>query len=141
VVAAIDCFGKLHGLTLNDRSIKAPEFMNFMDSCNETNGEVPTTMFLDNLRMHHQKVVKARATEHCIDMRYNAAYSPNFNPIEGLWAYAKNQFNRHMINERNFKDRALLYRLVRESIETVPQTYLRNRVRMSIALMRQKLAV
>jgi hypothetical protein len=27
------------------------------------------------LRMHHQKVVKARATEHCIDMRYNAAYS------------------------------------------------------------------
>ena len=53
-------------------------------------------------------------------MRYNAAYSPNFNPIEGLWAYAKNQFNQHMINERNFKDRALLYRLVRESIETVP---------------------
>ena len=74
-------------------------------------------------------------------MRYNAAYSPNFNPIEGLWAYAKNQFNRHMINERNFKDRALLYRLVRESIETVPQTYLRNRVRMSIALIRQKVTV
>ena len=119
-MAAIDCSGKLHGLTLADKSIKAREFFKFIDSCNETNGEVPTTMFLDNLRMHHQKIVKAKAESHCISMRYNAAYSPEFNPIEGLWSYAKNRFNRHMINEQNFKDRVLLYRLVRESIESVP---------------------
>ena len=98
-------------------------------------------MFMDNLRLHHMKIVKEYAVSHCIALRYNAAYSPEFNPIEGLWAYAKRSFSRYMINEHNFKDRALLYRLVRESIETVPQTYLRNRVRMSIALMRQKLAV
>ena len=70
-------------------------------------------MFLDNLRVHHMKEVKAHAASHSISLWYNAAYSPEFNPIEGLWAYAKRNFNRHCIDHSNFKDRDALYKLVR----------------------------
>ena len=46
-------------------------------------------MFVDNLRLHRMKVIVAHATSHSFKMHYNAAYSPIFNPIEGLWAYTK----------------------------------------------------
>ena len=36
----------------------------------------------DNARCHHARIVKAFALENDIELKYNPAYSPEFNPIE-----------------------------------------------------------
>ena len=124
VVAAIDRNGRVIGLTLADGSIGKHQFRYFIDSCTETRGQRTTHLFLDNLRLHHMKEIKEYAAQKSMSLWYNAAYSPQLNPIEFLWAYAKRNFKRHCIHEADFKNRSKLYRLVREAILDVPATYL-----------------
>ena len=72
-------------------------------------------------------------------LRYNATYSPQYNPVEGLWAFAKRIFARHCITNDNFQDVNHMRGLVKKSIDDVPQSYLRNRVLKSLRLMREVL--
>ncbi len=54
-------------------------------------------LILDNLRVHHSKIVKAWAEEHQdkIALFYLPAYSPDLNPDE----YLNNDFKRNMNNK------------------------------------------
>ena len=132
VVAAIDMDGRILSLVLNPKSIKAFSFTEFMDKVAINLNPGPAHMLVDNLRMHHSFIIKAHAKSHGINLLYNPKYSPIFNPIEGLWAYAKRIFSRHCINDTNFNDVGVIFRLVKESIEAVPAAYLRGRIRRSL---------
>jgi transposase len=86
-------------------------------------------MFLDNLRLHHNKDLAAYAKSKDIHFLYNASYSPVYNgAVESLWALAKRNFSRECITSANFEDQDMICRLVTESIAAVPQTYLKKRV-------------
>jgi transposase len=71
---------------------------------------------------------------------YNAVYSPQFNPIEGLWAWAKRIFARHCITGANFNSKKAIRRLVTEAIYEVPDDYLRNRIRRAVDFMKAAVA-
>ena len=48
----------------------------------ESNYKFRRNIVQDNARIHHTKLLKEYTVEKHINMRYNPAYSPEFNPIE-----------------------------------------------------------
>ena len=46
-------------------------------------------VFLDNLNVHKSKKIKKFAQAHGIELVFNAPYSPDYNPIEGVFGLAK----------------------------------------------------
>jgi transposase len=138
VVAAIDMEGNLLGLTLADKSIRYDAFVEFLESCYQQHKTSRWTfLMLDNLRLHHNKSIRSLCHHMRYSLRFNSSYSPVFNPIESLWAYAKRDFARHCITEVNFEDQDHVRGLVRRSIEGVPREYLRKNVRRSVHAMRE----
>ena len=49
---------------------------------------------MDNLRLHYRPAVKAAVESRGAEVCYLPPYSPDFNPIELLWAFVKRQFRR-----------------------------------------------
>ena len=50
---------------------------------------VPVTIFLDNAKYQHCKLVISRAKELGIELMFLPSYSPNLNLIERLWKWIK----------------------------------------------------
>ena len=53
------------------------------------NSMVPVTIFLDNAKYQHCKLVISRAKELGIELMFLPSYSPNLNLIERLWKWIK----------------------------------------------------
>ena len=55
-------------------------------------------LILDNLRLHHSKIVKAWVAEHCdqIELFYLPSYSPQLNLEERLNADLKQEMSKHV---------------------------------------------
>ena len=51
-------------------------------------------LFLDNCRVHHSKKVTKFLLENEINVIFNVAYAPEYNPIERVWAQLKAQFKK-----------------------------------------------
>lgn len=51
--------------------------------------ERPIGLVLDNARIHHAAIVKAKAIELDIHLLFLPPYSPKYNPIEFLWKDGK----------------------------------------------------
>lgn len=48
----------------------------------------------DNARIHHAKIVKEYAKNENVELKYNPAYTPEFNPIELLFNKCKTEFKK-----------------------------------------------
>jgi transposase len=89
-------------------AIKIKEFLIFVEAvADRYNGE-RVSMFLDNLRLHHSRLVATRCEELNIKLVFNAAYASENNPVENLWQLAKRIFRKELISVTNFKDSALI---------------------------------
>ena len=53
------------------------------------NDTLPVTVFLDNAKYQHCKIVKNKAIELGIELMFLPSYSPNLNLIERLWKWLK----------------------------------------------------
>jgi transposase len=53
------------------------------------NETIPISVFLDNARYQHCKIVKEKAKELGIELMFLPSYSPNLNLIERLWKWLK----------------------------------------------------
>jgi transposase len=53
------------------------------------NDTIPVSIFLDNAKYQHCKLVKNRAKELGIELMFLPSYSPNLNLIERLWKWLK----------------------------------------------------
>ena len=51
-------------------------------------------LFVDNLSVHRSRIIQERMEELSIPCIFNAAYSPNFNPIENVFALAKRNYKK-----------------------------------------------
>ena len=49
-------------------------------------------MLVDNLRVHRTDRVVAQAKRSKVELIFNGTYSSEYNPIERLWAWAKQRF-------------------------------------------------
>ncbi len=66
---------------------------------------LPITVFLDNARYQHCKLVCATAEQLHIELCFLPAYSPNLNLIERLWKFVKKQclYSRYYQDFATFK--------------------------------------
>ena len=97
VVGAVDLQGNVLALHTDDRSIKVPQFKEFLEKLRTNCTATPTYVLLDNLNVHHNKEVKELAKSLGFELIFNAAYYSHVNVIERLWCYSKRAFQRKII--------------------------------------------
>ncbi len=83
---------------LYDEAINTDRFIDFLQRVIDSS-EKKVYMILDNLKVHHAKVVKAWTEEHKeqIELFYLPAYSPDLNPDKYLNQDYKQSANRNSV--------------------------------------------
>lgn len=97
MISAITNTGKSM-FALYDEAINTDRFLEFLQKVIDTS-QTKIYMILDNLRVHHTKVVKQWVEKHKdqIELFYLPAYSPDLNPDEYLNQDYKQTANRNNI--------------------------------------------
>ena len=95
MISSITNRGKLRFMVY-EQNMDADLFVTFLERLIKSS-EKKIFLILDNLRVHHSKIVKAWAEEHQsqIELFYLPAYSPDLNPDE----YLNNDFKRNVNKE------------------------------------------
>ena len=70
-------------------SVNQDKFIKFLKKLRAQKPYVKMALFLDQLQVHKTTRVKECAAQLKIPLIYNASYSPNYNPIEGVIGLAK----------------------------------------------------
>jgi transposase len=98
MISAITNTGKTM-FSLYDESIKIDSFIEFCQKVIDSNDGKKVYLIVDNLRVHHAKLVKEWEEEHNdkIKLFYLPAYSPDYNPDEYLNQDFKQTANRNDI--------------------------------------------
>jgi transposase len=69
-------------------------------------------LFLDNLRVHHGRIVGDFARSQELHFIFNAPYSPQFNAIELLWRTVKHYYRKlklkSLIDSKAYDSKALI---------------------------------
>ncbi len=111
MISAITNTGKSM-FALYDESINVDRFIDFMQRVIDSS-EKKVYLIVDNLRVHHAKLVKAWIGEHGdkIAIFYLPPYSPEFNPDEYLNQDYKRNANKEKIplNQKELKENTLVH--------------------------------
>jgi transposase len=51
-------------------------------------------VFLDNLSVHHSKIVRQFMKDKELEVLFNVPYSPDYNPIENVFNILKQKFKK-----------------------------------------------
>jgi len=109
MISAITNTGKSM-FALYDKSINVERFIDFMQKVIDSNDK-KVYLVVDNLRVHHAKLVKAWIEEHRdkIAIFYLPPYSPEFNPDEYLNQDYKRNANKYHIptNQKELRENTL----------------------------------
>jgi hypothetical protein len=97
VVAGVSIEAGLDGFLTHPKSIDSDTFIIFLDNLRESNVGRQITLFMDNCSVHHSKKVTSYIKEHGLIAIFNVPYSPQYNPIERVWAIAKNEYKRRKL--------------------------------------------
>jgi len=110
MISAITNTGKSM-FALYEESINIDRFIDFMQKVIDSNNKKKVYLIVDNLRVHHAKLVKAWIEEHekQIAIFYLPPYSPEFNPDEYLNQDYKRNANKNNIptNVKELKENTL----------------------------------
>ena len=98
MISAITNTGKSM-FALYEESVNIERFIDFCQKVIESNNGKKVFLIVDNLRVHHAKLVKAWEEEHKdqIKLFYLPAYSPDYNPDEYLNQDYKQSANKYEI--------------------------------------------
>ena len=102
--------GIKHFETLNGSS-NTEHFLRFLQSMGPSKTK---TIVMDNVRFHHSKAIKDFCHSTGVLLLYTPPYSPDFNPIENVFAYIKSMWRRS-----NKKD-------IEATLKAVPVTIFRS---------------
>ena len=75
--------------TLFDKYVDKTKFIAFLKQLRTRNPFLKCASFVDRLSVHRTIAVRDVASELNIKLIFNASYSPNYNPIEGVIGLAK----------------------------------------------------
>ena len=101
VVAATRMDGTVAHMQLEESAVNVEAFLAYLGKLRRPRGKT-LAIFLDNLSVHRSRTVRQYCTRRGIRLVFNAPYSSEYNPVERLWALAKREFRRDMINVENF---------------------------------------
>lgn len=65
---------------------------------------INSVILLDNISFHHSQVVKTLCLENKWNLLYTPPYSPQFNPIEGIFSIIKRTYYKTGLIENSFKE-------------------------------------
>jgi len=112
MISAITNTGKSM-FALYDESINIERFIDFLEKVIKSNNDKKVFMIVDNLRVHHAKLVKAWEEKHKdkIKLFYLPPYSPEFNPDEYLNQDYKRNANKNNIplNQKELRENTKNY--------------------------------
>ena len=121
MISAITNTGKSM-FALYDESVNIDKFIDFCQKVIDSNNGKKVFLIVDNLRVHHAKLVKAWEEEHKdkIKLFYLPPYSPEFNPDEYLNQDYKKNANKNNIpkNQKELKENTQNYM---ENLQKNPQ--------------------
>ncbi len=63
------------------------------------NDGIPLTIFLDNLRVHHSKIVQKMFADLKIECIFNVPYTPENNPIEYFFSTLKCRYKKMRLEQ------------------------------------------
>ena len=99
VVAGVSTDVGLEGYYIRPKSIDSDAFIQFVLTVLQRSKPETFVLFLDNCRVHHSIKVKAFLLENRVDVIYNVAYGPQYNPIELVWAQIKLLFKKEKMGQ------------------------------------------
>ena len=91
-------------------------------------------MYLDNLKVHHTHSVVDLCNHLNIRLVFAPIYSSQFNPIERLWALAKQNFRQRIAIESDLRQ-SKVQQYILESISSVPRQKLEKHTHRCLAMM------
>lgn len=86
---------KQNGKPVLSKKIGSFDSISFVDALKSFSFERGTVVLLDNVAFHHSRVVKQYARECDIHLLYVPAYSPWYNPVEGVFSVVKRHYRIH----------------------------------------------
>ena len=86
VIASISMEEGIEKLYLQTHAIDIVDFRTFLGKLREKNGETPLALYMDNLAVHKSDDSKMKMAELNIRPIFNPVYSPEYNPIEMVFA-------------------------------------------------------
>jgi len=108
LVSAVSARGDMHFEVIEDR-MNSEKFIEFLKKLRIDAG-CPVFVIADNARYHHSKMVQAFLNEQHgnIMMAFLPPYSPQLNPDEQVWNYAKREVGKITIRSKEAMDKAIL---------------------------------
>ena len=111
-----------HGVLLHgcfDRSVNIDKFKFYIDELRNKLGNRRAVIFMDNLSVHRAKKTLEYMRDRGFEALFNAAYSPEYMPIEFVFSVVKRKFKQQktnaIVNEKSVKT----INLIRSSFESV----------------------
>ncbi len=94
VVAGVSKENGLDAVRVVPRSIDSDSFIDFLNDLLDRHQHGNFAVFLDNCRVHHSIKVRDFCKRMDLTLIFNVPYTPEFNPIERVWAMIKASFKK-----------------------------------------------
>ncbi|PEN85512.1 IS630 family transposase, partial [Bacillus cereus] len=106
-------------LCMEEERFDAKVFLSFLHQVLKQYPEGKIVMVLDNARIHHAKLIQPFLEKYNsrLELVFLPPYSPNLNPIEGLWKWLKSSIIYNVF----YTSVAEIRKAVREFIQKVNQ--------------------
>ena len=118
VVASISTDAKVEHLLIHKGSTNQQLFIKFLRQLRGKLANERVAVFMDNLRVHATKLVRATMDELDFVPVYNVRYMPDYNPIETVFATVKRDFKQQrlnrLVNGLSFSPNVLIRRAFRQ---------------------------
>ena len=125
-LAGVDNNGKLIDYVVCKGAISIETFNQFVEKLGLYYRGKKVYLFLENLRLHHSKLVATKCALHNIEIVFNASYSLEYNPVEVLWLLSKQILRTKLIDIKDFKNSVLLQKIVTQSMQQSSTTRIRQ---------------
>ena len=83
---------------VKEEAFNSEDFMAYLDLLRKYNKR-KLAVFMDQLMVHRAKNVKEYCERHDIMRIFNCGYSPEFNPIEGVFSQVKRYYVKERVNQ------------------------------------------
>ena len=94
LLAAVSVEGGLETSMIFEKSVNSQRFIEFLDKIAMMHQGTKIAILMDNLSVHHSKVVKTHMRELGFKAIFNVPYSPQYNPIELVFGLIKHRFKK-----------------------------------------------
>jgi len=108
LISAVSARGDMHFEVIEDR-MNSERFIEFLKKL-RSDAKRPVFVIADNARYHHSKLVQGFLDEQHgnIMMAFLPAYSPELNPDEQVWNYAKREIGKTSIRSKDEMEKVIL---------------------------------